>query len=429
MGRDRYQKALDFIYNRQHFGIKLGLHNITRLSQWLDNPQEKYNIVHVAGTNGKGSTSSFIASILKEAGYNVGLLTSPHLADYRERIRFNGKKIEKQAIAKFVEKHKKLITDSDVTFFEVTTALAFWYFYEKKSDWVVLETGLGGRLDATNIVTPNVSVITNISLEHTNLLGKSIYKIAGEKGGIIKPNVPLVTGISENGNDASRRFKEICADRNSPIYFQDDKQYRYTFSKGHDVLNVFSGTYQGLKAKVSLWGKHQVQNSYLAVRTAEVLKNQGFNISKLSVKKGLANNYWPGRCMTVKKRPRIIIDAAHNREGFTALVETLKKHFPTEKFHFLIGMVEKKHGDECLRMIEPMAKSISTARIKNPRRDNPYFLTSRLNYQKTNVRIYPNIPYAFQDLYKNCSQTDILIIAGSHFIMGELAPFIKRDGF
>ncbi|MEE9442268.1 MAG: folylpolyglutamate synthase/dihydrofolate synthase family protein [candidate division Zixibacteria bacterium] len=429
MSQDNYQKALDFIYNRQHFGIKLGLHNITRLSEWLDNPQDKYNIVHVAGTNGKGSTSSFIASILQEAGYKVGLLTSPHLVDYRERIRLDGRKIEKTAIAEFIEKYKKLIVKSDVTFFEVTTALAFWYFYKKKADWVVLETGLGGRLDATNIVMPRVSVITNISLEHTNLLGKSIYKIAGEKGGIIKSHIPLVAGISDNGNEASQRFKEICAEKNSPVYFHDDKQYRYAFENGYDILNIFSGEYRGLKARVSLWGKHQVQNSYLAVRTIDVLNKQGFDISKKAVKNGLAKNYWPGRCMTVRKRPRVIIDAAHNQEGFAALSDTLRMHFPGQKFHFLIGMVEKKHGDACLRMIEPLAKSISTARIKNPRRDDPYFLTSRLNYQKSHVRIYPDIPYAFQDLYKNCSQTDILIIAGSHFIMGELALFIKRDGF
>ncbi|MFH1699524.1 MAG: folylpolyglutamate synthase/dihydrofolate synthase family protein [Candidatus Zixiibacteriota bacterium] len=429
MTRDNYQKGLDFIYNRQHFGIKLGLHNITRLSEWMGNPQNKYNIVHVAGTNGKGSTSSFIASILMEAGYNVGLLTSPHLADFRERIRINGRKIEKNAITKFLGKYKGLIVKSEVTFFEVTSALAFWYFYEKRVDWVVLETGLGGRLDATNIVTPNVSVITNISLEHTNLLGKSVYKIAGEKGGIIKPGVPLVTGVTDNGNDAARRFKEICTDRNSPLYFHNEKQYRYFFKNGQDILNICSGKYRGLKVQVSLLGKHQVQNGFLAVRTIDVLNKQGFRISKRAVKNGLAKNYWPGRCMTVKNRPRIIIDVAHNQEGFAVLSEALKSHFPGQKFHFLIGMVEKKHGDACLAMIESLAKSISTAGIKNPRRDDPYFLTSRLNFKKTHVRIYPDIPYAFQDLYKNCSQADILIIAGSHFIMGELAPFIKRDGF
>ncbi len=425
----RYQKAIKFIYDRQHFGIKLGLHNITRLCKWLDNPEEKYNKIHVAGTNGKGSTSSFITSILSSSGYNVGLLTSPHLADYRERIRVNGKKIEPAAIAKFIEENKKLILNSQVTFFEVTTALAFWYFAYKKVDWAVLETGLGGRLDATNIVTPQVSVITNISLEHTNLLGKTIYKIAGEKGGIIKNGVPLVTGVINNGNDAAKRFREICRERKSRIYFHKPLGYSYSMQNGSEFLQINKGEFKGLKASVSLWGRHQAENSYLAVRTAEVIKSQGFRITRDGIRNGLAANYWPGRCMVVKKKPTVIIDAAHNREGFTAVSQALKARFPGTKFHFLIGMVEKKHSDACMKIIEPIAKSISTARIANPRRDDPYFLVSRLNPATLKVRVYANIPQAYEDLYKNCSSTDILIIAGSHFIMGELAPFIKRDGF
>lgn len=425
----RYKKALDFIYNRQHFGIKLGLHNITRLSEWLGNPQDTYPSVHVAGTNGKGSTSSFVSSILQAAGYTVGILTSPHLADYRERIRVNGKKIEPAAIARFVETYKKEILDSQVTFFEVTTALAFWYFAYKKVDWAVLEVGLGGRLDATNIVTPNVSVITNISLEHTNLLGKTIYKIAGEKGGIIKPAVPLVTGVINNGNDAARRFREICREKKSPVYFRENDGFTYRFNKNHDTLILKKGPFAGLKAPVYLRGKHQVENGYLAARVAEIIRAQGFAVTARAVKNGLAANDWPGRCMTVRRRPTVIIDVAHNREGFTVLKETLERHYPGQKCIFLLGMVEKKHGDACFEMIAPMAKLIATASIKNPRRDDPYFLISRLHFDKTHVRVYSTIPEAYNDLLKNCSRTDILVIAGSHFIMGELAPFIKRDGF
>ncbi len=424
-----FKKALDFIYDRQHFGIKLGLHNITRLSEWLGNPQEKYASVHVAGTNGKGSTSSFIAAILRASGYRVGILTSPHLADYRERIRVDGKKIERSAITRFVDKYEQLILDSEVTFFEVTTALAFWYFEQKKIDWAVLEVGLGGRLDATNIIVPNVSVITNISLEHTNLLGKTVYKIAGEKGGIIKPYVPLVTGVTDNGNPAARRFREICTERHADAHFMDQGGFDYSYEKDFDTLKIKKGPFKGLKAPVYLRGQHQVENGYLAARTAEVLKGQGFSITKAGVKQGLATNSWPGRCMTVRKNPTIIIDVAHNREGFTVLKETLRRHYPGHKFHFLLGMVEKKHGEKCFEMIAPMAKTISTARIRNPRRDDPYHLISRLKFDKNHVRVYPSIPEAYLDLLKNCSRTDILIIAGSHFIMGELAPLIKRDGF
>jgi dihydrofolate synthase/folylpolyglutamate synthase len=429
MASDRYHKALKFIYNRQHFGIKLGLHNILRLSEWLDKPQEKYKIVHVAGTNGKGSTASFIASILQAEGYKVGLLTSPHLADYRERIRINGKKISPNAIIRFVEDNRSLILRSQVTFFELTTALAFWYFAYRKVDWAVIETGLGGRLDATNIVNPVVSVITNISREHTNLLGRTIYKIAGEKGGIIKPYVPVVTGIEDNGNAAARRITEICSDRNSPVYFHHPDDFEHDCSNGFNILRINNGPFAGIKARISLAGKHQVVNGLLAGRTAGIIKSRGYRITKSSVCKGLASNFWPGRIMTIRKRPTIIIDVAHNQEGFAVLADTLRQDYPDSKFDFLIGMVEKKKGEKCLRIISPLARSISIAPLRVVRSDNPYHLISELDFADNKIRVFSNAVTACKDLLQNSIPTDILVIAGSHFIMGELAPLIKRDGF
>jgi dihydrofolate synthase/folylpolyglutamate synthase len=429
MSDDRYQKARRFIYDRQHFGIKLGLHNITRLADWLDNPQEKYRTVHVAGTNGKGSTSSFIAGILQKSGYKVGLLTSPHLADYRERIRINGKKITPAMVVEFVERYRPLILRSEVTFFETTTALAFWYFARKKVDWAVIETGLGGRLDATNIVVPEVSVITNISFEHTNLLGKTIYKIAGEKGGIIKPLVPVITGVENNGNDAARRLNEICRERKSPIYFHRRNGFGRSQENGFDILHIKKGPFAGLKSKVSLPGWHQVENSFLAARVAELLKSQGCKIPRQAVKGGLSGNYWPGRFMTIRRKPTVIIDVAHNREGFAALADTLRRHYPGRKFDFLIGMVEKKKGHDCLKTISPLAQSISMAPLKTVRSDDPYFLISRLNVARDNIRLFPSPIEAYKDLLENSVPSDILIIAGSHFIVGDLASIIKRDGF
>jgi len=429
MESDRYIKARRFIYNRQHFGIKLGLHNIARLAEWLGNPHEAYNIVHVAGTNGKGSTSSFIASILQASGYRVGLLTSPHLADFRERIRVNGEKISGEDIADFVEGHKGRILRSQATFFEVTTALAFWHFQQKKVDWAVLEVGLGGRLDATNIVLPNVSVITNISLEHTNLLGNTEYKIAGEKGGIIKPMVPLVTGVENNGNSPARRFRQICREKKAPVYFHRKTDYSYHHRDGYDILQIKRGTFAGLEAKIGLAGRHQVDNAFLAARTAEVISSQGFAISRTAIKKGLASNHWPGRCMTVSESPKIIIDVAHNREGFLVLADTLKRRFPGRKFHFLVSMVEKKRGDRCLEVIAPLAQSLSVAPLRNERSDDPFFLISRLDPQRYHPWVFPDAVKGYKDLLENSLPTDILVITGSHFIMGELASYIKRDGF
>lgn len=429
MATDRYQKARKFIYDRQHFGIKLGLHNIRRLAEGLGNPQDTYQIVHVAGTNGKGSTSSFIASILQASGYRVGLLTSPHLADYRERIRVNGKKITPGAVAQFVETHRKIVLRSEATFFEVTTALAFWYFQREKVDWAVLETGLGGRLDATNIVTPRVSVITNISLEHTNLLGQTNYKIAGEKGGIIKPGVPLVAGMVNNGNDAAKRLIEICREKKSRAYFYPKSALAFASDADNDTLRIKRGPFAGLAVRVSLPGRHQVQNASIAVRTVEVIKSQGARISKTSIKRGLTRNYWPGRLMTVRNRPTVIIDVAHNREGFNAVADTLVRRYPGKKFDFLVGMVEKKHGADCLGIITPLARSISVVPLVTVRSDDPYYLISRLQFDRVAVCLYPSAMVACKDLLKNASAADILIILGSHFIMGELAQILKRDGF
>ncbi len=429
MDNGRFQKALKFIYDRQHFGIKLGLDNIRQLAEWLGNPQDRYPNVHVAGTNGKGSTSSFIVSILMSSGYKVGLLTSPHMADFRERIRVNGRKIPKGALVEFVETCRTSIVRSEATFFEVTTALAFWYFARQKVDWAVLETGLGGRLDATNVVIPRVSVITNVSLEHTNLLGKTIYKIAGEKAGIIKPGIPVVTGVLNNNNDVARRLHEVSRERHAPIHFSRRNGYRYRLEKGLDILDIKSGPFAGVRASISLAGRHQADNAYLAVRVGEILKSQGVSINKASLKRGLESNYWPGRFMLVRRKPTVIIDVAHNIDGFQALARTLDDRFAGQKFDFLVGMVEKKQGDRCLEIISPLARSLSLVPLQVERSEDPYLLASRLRLEAGRVRVFPDAFRAAKDLLENSTRSDILIVVGSHFLMGEIASLIRRNGF
>jgi len=425
----RYSKALDFIYSRHLFGTKLGLGNIRRLTEWLDFPQDQYHCVHVAGTNGKGSTSSFIASILQQSGYKVGLTTSPHLADFRERIRVNGKKISPEAVAEFIEQHQKLILKAQATFFEVVTAMAFWHFRQEKVDWAVLETGLGGRLDATNVVSPEVTVITNISLEHTNVLGRTRRQIAIEKGGIIKKGVSLITGVEESDRKVASCLKEICTKRKAPLYFrhEDDFEYRYTCPK--DLFTIRRGPFTGLKSVLPLPGEHQAENASLAVRVAALLRDKGYPINKNAVRRGLERCYWPARFMTVRKRPTVIIDVAHNLAGFGTLSKTLIQRYPGKRFDFLIGMVELKKGDECLKMISPLARSLSVVPLVNERSDDPYNLVSRLDFGACRVKVFPTAVQAYKVLLENSLPTDILIVAGSHFLIDELTPQIKRDGF
>lgn len=428
MDNARYNKALAFLFGRQHFGVKLGLENMRRLSQKLGDPHTAYPTIHIAGTNGKGSTSSFIATILQAAGYKVGLLTSPHLADFRERIRVDGRKITKSAVTEFIETGKPQIIRNHATYFEVTTALAFWYFKQKKVDWGVIETGLGGRLDATNIITPALSVITNISLEHTDILGKSVYQIAGEKAGIIKPEVPALIGIGPRG-DAGRRFREISFERKAPIYFFNSRHFTSRQVQGREEIRLVSGKYAGLRAVLSLPGVHQLHNADLAIRTAEILAANGAAIGKPAIKYGLEHNDWPARFMTVRTNPTIILDAAHNPAGFAVLAGTLRRYFPGRKFHFLVSLVAKKQGDRCLELIAPLAETISTARISSDRADDPFELISRLDSARTSIRVYSGALAACSDLLEILKPSDILIIAGSHFLIGELTPLIKRDGF
>lgn len=425
----RYHKALDFIYSRHLFGTKLGLDNIQRLTKWLDFPQDRYHCVHVAGTNGKGSTSSFIASILQQSGYKVGLTTSPHLADFRERIRINGKKINREAVAEFIEQHKKLILRAQATFFEVVTAMAFWYFRRENVDWAVLETGLGGRLDATNVVRPEVAVITNISLEHTNVLGRTRRQIAAEKGGIIKTGIPLVTGVDETDGEVARCLKEICTERKAPLYFRRKGDFEYQYARQKDFLVVRRGPFAGLKSVLPLPGKHQAENASLAVRMAALLRNKGFHINREAVRHGLKQCYWPARFMTVRKRPTVIIDVAHNLAGFEALAETLIQRYPKRWFDFLIGMVELKKGEKCLELISPLARSFSVVPLINERSDDPYRLISRLDFGVCRVKVFPTAAQAYKVLLENSSPADILIVAGSHFLIDELTPQIRRDGF
>jgi len=429
MDNRRYEKALAYLYSRQHFGVKLGLDNMRRLSRQLGDPHQKFPTVHIAGTNGKGSTSSFIAAILQAAGYRVGLLTSPHIADFRERIRVDGVKIDKQAVAEFIETYKPLIEKTNATFFEVATALTFWYFARKNVDWGVIEVGLGGRLDATNIITPQVSVITNIALEHTEILGNTIGKIAFEKGGIIKPGVPLITGVVDDGNDAARCFIKLCTQRGAPVYFHRPSQLASSLNDGHEVLTIRKGLFAGLSARLSLRGEHQIRNGFLAARVAEYLLSQGVRITHSALRQGLASNYWPARFMTVRKRPLVIVDAAHNPAGFETLAKALRRYYPGRKFDFLTSLVEKKRGDECLEIIAPLARSISTATMATERHDDPYHLISRLKPGRDHIRVYPDPRHAYKDLLENSVPSDILIITGSHFLIGELAPLLRREGF
>ncbi|MFH1386086.1 MAG: folylpolyglutamate synthase/dihydrofolate synthase family protein [bacterium] len=327
-----------YLASLEKFGINLGLERISFLLENLGNPQNQFKSIHVAGTNGKGSTCSMIASILKEAGYKVGLYTSPHLFDYTERFKINGRDISKKELnegLKLIRQQTNQLTDQP-TVFEVLTAVAFWWFAKKKVDYAVIEVGMGGRLDATNVITPLVSVITNIDLEHTAILGDTLAKIAAEKAAIIKPGVPVVTAeIKKEPLSVIKKY----AQRNNAI--------------------IFIPTPSSALPTMPLTGAHQKINAACAV---EAIKAAGIKVSRNNIKAGFRKVIWPARFQVVSKKPLTIVDGAHNPAGVRSLIGGLSREFGEKKFSFIVGVQKDKDAKKMIRLIKPLAKEIIAVR-------------------------------------------------------------------
>lgn len=417
-----YNDALDFILAREHFGIKLGLENISNFLNSIDKPHNNFKSVHIAGTNGKGSTAAHLESIVRQAGYKTGIFTSPHLVDFRERIRVDGKQISKQYITAFVRKHKRTIEKHQITFFEVCTALAFSYFAYKKVDLAIVEVGLGGRLDATNTLHPLISVITDISFDHTNLLGDTLEKIAWEKAGIVKTGIPVYTGLLPA--EAARKVKNVCIERSAP-YFKlkrssfvaNGQPYGFHFSNNDNNVN---------NLKSSLPGKHQVKNAALAVQLGLGLKQFGYKINKSSLKKGLKNTCWPGRFEIIKSKnkPTIILDVGHNPAGVAAMVDTLKTIYPGRKAHLIMGFVRFKSLKEIIRTLEKIAKSAEVCHLQTYRGTPPEDISVHFT-RGFPVNHSNSIAESYHKVIKMARSDDIILVCGSHFAVGEFMAEIK----
>ncbi|MBN2112104.1 bifunctional folylpolyglutamate synthase/dihydrofolate synthase [Candidatus Woesearchaeota archaeon] len=389
-----YEEALKYIYSRELFGIKLGLGNISELMQSLGNPQEKFKSIHVAGTNGKGSVCSFIASVLEKEGYKVGVYTSPHLVDFRERIRVNGKKIGKKSVVSLLSKIKPFVREH--TFFEVVTAMAFMYFKEKGVDFALVEVGMGGRLDATNVVTPEVAVITNISLEHTEHLGDTIEKIAFEKAGIIKPGVDVVT--SENGRGL-KVIRKVCM----------SKKCR---------LNVVKPR----KVRTSLNGDFQYQNVSLALEAIAILRKKGYKIKKESVIGGLRTAKWPGRMEFISEN--MIFDCAHNPSGAKALAKELSKM--KKDVYLIIGIMKDKDIGGICRALEPAAKGIIITKPKIARAAMPGDIAKHI---RKNVVVIGRVSDALEYAKIRAGKKNLVVVAGSIFLVGEAFESLRLQPF
>jgi dihydrofolate synthase/folylpolyglutamate synthase len=361
---------------------------------------------------------------MRQAGYRVGIFTSPHLYDFRERIRVNGRKISKDYIARFIRKYRQVIDRNQITFFEVCTALAFCYFAERKVDLAVVEVGLGGRLDATNTLRPELSIITDINFDHTNILGRTLKKIAYEKAGIVKKDVPVLVGNMKS--EPRHEIRRICLNRSAPLIYQ-----RNDLISPNTGLFKFNYGGRNLVMKnlaASLPGRHQVSNAGLAVHAVELLNENGFKIGKRNIRSGLRKTVWKGRFQIIKKqkRPTVILDVGHNPSGVKAMAECFRQMYPGRRAHIIAGFVRFKSLDKIIKYLIPIARHIEIARLKSPRGTDPRDIARIFAGKKFFVSISDSLADSARRMIRAADRDDIIIICGSHFAVGEFLEERKK---
>lgn len=428
-----YSETLEYLFTRlpmfQRSGpvaYKNNLDNTILLDNLHGNPHTKFKSVHVAGTNGKGSVSHMLAAILQKAGYKTGLYTSPHLKDFRERIRINGKMISEQFVVDWVEQFRinNKMWKIEPSFFELTVALAFDYFAREKVDVAVVEVGLGGRLDSTNIIRPELSVITNIGLDHVALLGDTIEKIAMEKAGIIKPEVPVVVGTTQK--ETSEIFSETAKRLHSPLFFAD-KEYRIHYAMlGLDGKQQVAVEKNGKPflpdLKMDLTGMYQQKNLPAVLKAVEILKMQGWEISDKAVREGLSNTIaltgLNGRWQIAGANPKIICDTAHNIDGIKQIVEQLTQT-PYKKLHIVFGMVNDKEPDKILQLL-PRDATYYFTKANIPRALDEKALSTKALEFGLQGESFSSVKEAFISAKKHAGKNDVIFVGGSTFVVAEI---------
>ncbi len=378
------------------------LHNIKLLSSYLNHPEQQFKSIHVGGTNGKGSCSHMLASILKEAGYKVGLYTSPHLKDFRERIRINGQMISKESLVDFISKHKSFFERENLSFFEMTVGLAFQTFADQKVDIAIIEVGMGGRLDATNIIKPELSVITNIGLDHTKFLGETLSKIAQEKAGIIKPKTSVVIG--EKQPETEPVFRKTAQGYFSEIYFAEDYNFK-TFES-------------------DLKGLYQIKNQQTVLKTIDILNKQGWQISEEQIANGLSNviknTGFQGRWQILSKNPLCVADTAHNLEGITYVAKQLQT-LEYKTLHLVMGFVNDKDVKNLLKVLPKNAKYYFSA-PDIPRAKSVEDLKNELQNTSIKKSYFLTLKDAFENAKSQAQPKDVIFVGGSIFTVAELLP-------
>ena len=379
---------------------KADLSNTWMLAEYLNHPENGFKSIHVAGTNGKGSVSHMLASILQEAGYKVGLYTSPHLKDFRERIKINGKDISKEEVVDFVKRHRSFFEEHQLSFFEMTVGLAFDYFRNEEVDIAVIEVGLGGRLDSTNIVTPEVSVITNIGFDHTQFLGNTYESIAREKAGIIKKGIPVVIG--ETVPETLIVFDEIAGKKESELIFAEESEHPH---------------YQS-----DLKGDYQKKNQRTVLATLKVLEKKAWHITEKSIEQGMkkvvSNTGLLGRWQVLQERPKVICDTAHNKEGLSLVLKQVQSQ-DYKQLHIVLGIVSDKDYTQVLPLF-PTDATYYFCAPDLPRAMPSHLLQERAVEYSLKGEAYPSVKWAYQSALKMAEPEDLIYVGGSTFVVAEV---------
>jgi dihydrofolate synthase/folylpolyglutamate synthase len=421
-----YPETLEYLYSQmpeyQRIGQKAykeGLDNSLTLDRIFNHPHQRFKSIHVGGTNGKGSVSHLLAAILQEAGYRVGLYTSPHLIDFRERIKVNGRMVPEEYVVEFVDRYRALFEPVMPSFFELTMAMAFLYFAEQAVEVAVVEVGLGGRLDSTNIISPDLSVITNIGRDHVKILGNSLTEIAAEKAGIIKPRTPVVIGEAGDG-DVERVFTERANSLNAPLHFAERKRADFTAERNHFGWLFHADGYPPFISQLNGWA--QDNNARTVLTAVDVLLEKGYTIPREAVLIGFARvvntTGLMGRWQTISSTPRTICDIAHNAHGIRYLAEQLRSE-PYEQLHIVFGMANDKEVDEVLSLM-PKEATYYFTRATIDRALNEKKLAAMAAVHGLKGLTYPTVPDAVNAARKTADkERDLLFIGGSAFIVAE----------
>lgn len=426
-----YEEALSYLYSQLPMFSRIGaaaykvdIHNTVALCEALGNPQTKFKSIHIAGTNGKGSTSHMIAAMLQQQGFKTGLYTSPHIKDFGERIRINGNMIDKDFVVSFTEKTKSICQDIQPSFFELTVAMAFEYFALHKVDIAVIETGVGGRLDSTNIINPILSIITNIGYDHTNLLGNTLEAISFEKAGIIKNNTPVVIG--EYLPETKPVFENKAREMNAPILYASEIYEVTLLENSNQFLKceVKDSTNQHAEIfSLDLNGNYQLKNLKTVLAAEKILATLGFEIDEPNEKSALAHvktiTGLKGRWDVVSEKPLCIHDVAHNKDGINALLQQLKESHQNSNYHFVIGFVNDKDISSVLELLPNNAHYYFTnAHI--PRALPHAELKSLANKKNLIGKSYDDVNEAISTAKKMANENDVIIVCGSFFILAEV---------